>query len=130
MGKSIVFALSLYIAMIDIRDHRIYNRDLSVYGFVLFYNLNAISIVKSFSLVFAAFLICLIFKIGGGDFKLISLLIITQGKLIASAQFFSYLFFALLISVAIWATLRRNFRGAMPLAPSILLPFLALYLDM
>lgn len=130
MGKSIVFALSLYIAMIDIRDHRIYNRDLSVYGFVLFYNLNAISIVKSFSLVFAAFLICLIFKIGGGDFKLISLLIITQGKLIASAQFLSYLFFSLLISVAIWAALQRNFRGAMPLAPSILLPFLALYLDM
>lgn len=130
MGKAIVLAFSLYIATIDIQYHRIYNRDLFVFGAVLLFNLNAISFVKSFSLVFAAFLICLIFKIGGGDFKLLSLLVFTQGKLIASAQFLSYLFFALLISVAIWATLRRNFRGAMPLAPSILLPFLALYLDM
>jgi Flp pilus assembly protein protease CpaA len=130
MGRAFVFSLSIYIAVVDIQQHRIHNRNLFIFGIFLIISRNSISLVDSLLLVLAVLLICLIFKFGGGDFKLLALLILTQGELIASAQFLSYLFFALLISVALWAALQRNFRGAMPLAPSILLPFLALYLDM
>jgi Flp pilus assembly protein protease CpaA len=129
MCKAIVFSLSMYIAVVDIRHHRIHNRDLFIYGIFLFISHNAISLVDSLLLVFAVLLICLIFRFGGGDFKLLALLILTQGELIASMEFFSYLFISLLMSVAIWAARERSFRGSIPLAPSILLPFLVIYLD-
>jgi Flp pilus assembly protein protease CpaA len=72
-------------------------------------------------------------RIGGGDFKLFSLLLISQGQLVFSREYFEILtlcIFASLLLTTLHA-LRRNFRlgGSIPLAPAILAPFTVIYLD-
>ena len=79
--------------------------------------------------VTATFCASMIFKVGGGDFKLLSLLFLTQGEVVASARYFTFLFLSLSAALFISAISRRSLRGSIPLAPSLLLPFVVIYLD-
>lgn len=128
MVVSAVTCISLLIALIDIRDHRIRNTHLLLLAIPLSITRFQISWLEILAFVLLALVISLVFGVGGGDFKLFSLLIATQGGLIASATYF-YLFTIIAsLSSVISLVIRRNLRASIPLGPAILLPFLYLYL--
>lgn len=129
MPAVLVLIFSLYIAVRDIKYHRIYNQDLAIFALLLSVELNVIPFRQIAFCIAASLSVSLIFKCGGGDFKLSSLLFLTQGEITASTKYFSLLFLSLSAALIISAAYRRSFRGAIPLAPSILLPFLVIYLD-
>jgi Flp pilus assembly protein protease CpaA len=71
--------------------------------------------------------------IGGGDFKLFSLLLLAQGQLLISREYFQLLALcigaSLLLSSMLALKMKQRLAGSIPLAPSILAPFVAIYLD-
>ncbi len=119
---------SLYISWVDIREHRIYNRDLIAFALILSLNANQISFKWSVSILIIALLVTILFRIGGGDFKLFSVLLFTQGGAIGSTEYLSYLCMALSVSLLIASVRHRTLHCAVPLAPAIALPFLLTYL--
>lgn len=130
MSGILISFFSIYIAVRDIREHKIYNRDLLAFALLLSIDIKPIAFRDIALCVTGTFCASMIFKVGGGDFKLLSLLFLTQGEIVASARYFSLLFFSLSAALFISAVSRWSLRGAVPLAPSLLLPFLVIYLDM
>ena len=68
------------------------------------------------------------FKIGMGDFKLFSALVITQGALVLTVDFLSRLFLITLITVIITVVRRTGLSGSIAFAPCIAIPFGLVYL--
>ncbi len=128
MVQALVAIVSLYISWVDFREHRIYNRDLIVFGVILSLNSNPIPFKWSVSIIILALVVTILFRIGGGDFKMFSVLLLTHGGAVASAEYVSYLFMALSVSLLIASVRYRTLSCAVPLAPSIALPFLLIYL--
>ena len=128
MVQELIAIGSLYISWVDIREHRIYNRDLIAFALILSLNANQISFKWSVSILIIALIVTILFRIGGGDFKLFSVLLLTQGGAIASTEYLSYLFMALSVSLLIAWVRHRTLHCAVPLAPTIAVPFLLIYL--
>lgn len=128
MVAYLVMAMASIIVLIDVREHRIRNSHILIFAIPLSISSSRISLAEIFFIALTAFIVCLLFGVGGGDFKLFSILVATQGSLVASFAYFSLFLlstsFALLISVS----LQGGLRGSIPLAPAILAPFLYLYL--
>ncbi len=70
----------------------------------------------------------LLAKIGPGDLKLLSLLIIMQGEIILDSLMWIFFLSIAAISFLIHILARRSWQGEIPLAPAIVIPFTALYL--
>ncbi len=128
MVQALIAIGSLYISWVDLREHRIYNRDLIAYALVLSLKANPIPFKWSLSILILALLVTILFRIGGGDFKLFSVLLLTHGGEIASTEYFSSFFYALSASLLIAFIRHRTLHCAVPLAPAIALPFLLIYL--
>lgn len=128
MVQALIAVGSLYISWVDLREHRIYNRDLIAYALVLSLKANPIPFKWSLSILILALLATILFRIGGGDFKLFAVLLLTHGAEIASTEYFSCFFFALSASLLITLIRHRTLHCAAPLAPAIALPFLLKYL--
>ena len=124
---------SSLISLIDIREHRIHNSHLLFFAFPLLLESRTLPILESFIMVTTTLVFSISLRIGGGDFKLFSLLIISQGQLVISREYFQLMAFFLGLSLLLTTLLaiKRNQRlgGSIPLAPSILAPFIAIYLD-
>ena len=124
---------STLISWIDIKEHRIYNSHLLLFSLLLLIDSRSLSIRTTVIAIAVTLVLTISFRIGGGDFKLFSLLIISQGQLILSREYFQLL--TLCISASLLLTtlhaLMRNrpLGGSVPLAPAILAPFTAIYLD-
>lgn len=128
MVQALIAIGSLYISWVDLREHRIYNRDLIAYALVLSLKANPIPFKWILSILILALLATILFRIGGGDFKLFAVLLLTHGVEIASTEYFSCFFFALSASLLIASIRHRTLHCAVPLAPAIALPFLLIYL--
>jgi Flp pilus assembly protein protease CpaA len=132
MIKGLVVAISLTICAIDIKVHRIPNRLLPLLAILLFTD----SISTEFLDFLIAFLLSIpiayLGKMGAGDVKLFLLLAATSGSLIFNESYF--LGMAAVSLIAMISSLLRSYlkgRKAQPtiaFAPSILIPFLLLYL--
>lgn len=119
---------SLYISWVDLREHRIYNRDLAILAIFLTLDSHTIALKWSGALLIPALFLTFAFRFGGGDFKLFALLLLTQGRIIATAQYANYLFTALSASLLFTAIRHRSLHCTVPLAPAVVLPFLLMYL--
>ena len=132
MVEVLVLFVSGWICVIDIRTHKIPN-ELSLFIAVLL-------LCDSVSTQFLGFLlaasICLLVayvgKVGAGDVKLFLVLVATSGSVVSTQAYF--LGMALTsICVLLTSSLPQRLRGikgltSIAFAPSILIPFLALYL--
>ena len=123
-----LIAISIYIVLRDLREHIISNRSLVVLGICLAAMHNQPSF--AISLIATTILLSLIFmsEIGGGDIKLLLILIWSASHLFFTTRYLSiFLVIALfhLIYVGRQAGWRRTH---IPLAPAILLPIVALHL--
>ena len=113
----------------DIREHRIYNWHLLILFLLLAYKaeyLSPFTSVVALVLIWALSIAC---NIGGGDAKLLSLLVIFQGQSLLTVRYFSLLLICSLLSLLVYLLHKRTLQGSLPLAPAILLPFIAVYLN-
>lgn len=132
MLKLSVLLISIRIAVIDIKSHRIPNQHTLILAVLLLLDQVA---GETRGVLFAIPIVVAvgyIGKVGAGDIKLILALLITSGSLLLNQR---YLYGAALISIlalffsALFARIRSlHIPKSVPLAPSILLPFLFSYL--
>ena len=130
MVQILIAVGSLYISWVDLREHRIYNRDLLIFAGILALDLNEIAMKWIGLLLALSLILTMLLRIGGGDFKLFSVLLLTQGRIIVSIQYLNYLLAGLLLSLLITALHHRTLNCTVPLAPAIALPFLVIHLGM
>lgn len=130
MVQILIAVGSLYISWVDLREHRIYNRDLLIFAGILALDLNEIAMKWIGLLLALSLILTMLLRIGGGDLKLFSVLLLTQGRIIVSIQYLNYLLAGLLLSLLITALHHRTLNCTVPLAPAIALPFLVIHLGM
>jgi hypothetical protein len=126
-GFSLVL-ITAFISIIDLRFHRIPNISLLFLTLPLLVDTNVLPFREILLglLIFWGF--GLLFKVGMGDLKLLTILIFLQAEILWSSQML--LLFALVatFSLVIHLIIKRNFSGEIALAPAILIPFTLLYL--
>ena len=125
----LITLFSLRLSWIDIKSHKIHNSDLFIYAIPLGVYAHRISVLQTAIAIFSALAASLLFKIGGGDLKLFSLLAITQGSLVLTQSYCANFLIAIFISLAVVVIRNRRWGVSVPLAPAILAPFLLAYLD-
>lgn len=125
----ILILITIYISICDIKFHRIPNASLLIMTLTLLYSTHAIPINLNLVALSSIWLVGLLGKIGMGDLKLLTILVILQGQILINP--ISWILFTAiaLLSIAFHILLRRTIRGEIPLAPAILIPFTALYLS-
>lgn len=124
----VVIVISIYICTTDIRQHKIPNVSLPLLAFPLIANLampakENLAIALSILWVFG-----LVAGVGMGDIKLLTLLLVTQGLHLLDLRYLIGLSLISLISISFARFKGGTFRVEIPLAPAILIPFLAIYL--
>lgn len=123
-----IVALSLHICLFDIRYHRIPNRTLASLGGLLLFYPNTLVLRDASLLIVLVSIICIAAKIGMGDLKMLILLIILQGQILTQTLWLPLFSFVALISIIFQLAQKGGIAGDIPLAPAILIPFLAIYL--
>jgi hypothetical protein len=88
-----------------------------------------ISLVPMLFLILTLWVLGLLAKIGPGDLKLLTILIIMQGEIILDSLMWILFLGISAISFLIHILERRSWQGEIPLAPAIVIPFTALYLS-
>lgn len=121
--------LVVWITLVDIRFHKITNRSNSLLALLLLFDLNPATLTQTLSALVLAFILVPILKIGMGDLKLWTILVITNGKLILTVEYFNGICIALLFLTLFTLVQRKGLQGAVPMAPVLLAPFLFLYLE-
>ncbi len=119
---------SISISVIDIGEHRIYNVHLLLFGVLLSFNSAPIAFFNALTLIVLALALSILFKIGGGDFKLFSLLVVLQGENVLTSQYLVLVSAALTLTLLATAMIKGTLATSAPLAPAILAPFVAIYL--
>lgn len=129
MVIALVLLISILISYIDLRSHRIPNcLNLALFS-VLLFDMHRNPWRSSFALLTAVLLISILCRIGGGDIKLFGVLVVTQGRYVASFDYLRGVLIATFLMVMVTVAYRRSLQGSIALAPVILAPFLWLYLE-
>jgi Flp pilus assembly protein protease CpaA len=128
MPQWFILSILAFITIVDIHTHRITNRSLFILGLALFTDIHSASSIHTLIAVAMALSLCVAFKIGMGDFKLFSVLVITQGALVLTVDFLSHLFLVTLVTVTITIVRRKGLSGSIAFAPCIAIPFGLVYL--
>jgi len=124
----LLVALCFYISLRDIAAHRIDNASNLSLFLLLSIDRNTESLRVTIIALICNLAFSILFRFGGGDFKLFSVLILTQGEVLISTLYLQLFAVFATISFMISAAARRSFSGAVPMAPAILTPFLIGYL--
>ena len=123
-----VIALSIYITVDDLQNHRIRHISLLLLVIPLVIAQHRAPIQSILPAALLLILFTVVTKLGGGDFKLFLLLFIFQGAVVISLDYLRWFLFACSVEVSAFAISRRSFGGNIPLAPAILAPFILCYL--
>jgi Flp pilus assembly protein protease CpaA len=124
----ILCVLTLFISVQDIRLHLITHKSLLLFTAASFALFSPPPFTLLLTSLLALFLITLLTDIGGGDIKLISILILTQGNIWLTPE--SALFALSLAPVLVLALALRNraWPTSVPMAPILLAPLAYFYL--
>lgn len=132
MVKVLVLVLSAWISVVDIRSHRIPNQSTLLLALTLLCDSVFADFRGFLTALIATFLIAYLGKVGAGDVKLFLALVATSGNLVLSQNYFLGMALTsavLLLTSVINSRLKGiSHPAAIAFAPSILIPFLALYL--
>jgi Flp pilus assembly protein protease CpaA len=116
---------SLVIIFRDLRSHIISNHSLVFLAIPLAFLYEGSSISHSFLASLILILVAIATSIGGGDIKLIFLLIWSSPHLFFSLRYWT-IFLAVSLALLIAARMRAGWQEAqIPMAPAILLPLMA-----
>lgn len=128
MVQTAIILLALHIAIRDVRTHMISNHSNLALMCLLFVDSHRVSIHEFLVAWILLLLISVFTHLGGGDFKLLTVLLITQGKILVSINYGLGLAAALTVALIASLLIRRNLKGSIPMGPSILAPFIFGYL--
>ena len=132
MVEVLVLVLCAWICVVDIRSHRIPNELTILLSAALLFDTVTAQLPGFLIASSSCVLIASIGKIGAGDVKLFLVLIATSGSLVLSQQYFlgMALVSLCLLLASLFNMRRKGIEGlnSIAFAPSILIPFLALYL--
>jgi hypothetical protein len=90
--------------------------------------MHQISAVKIVLTLIFIWILGIFSKVGMGDLKLLTILIVLQGEVVIDSRTWTLFTVITLASVVIHRLVERSLKGDIPLAPAILVPFTALYL--
>lgn len=132
MVDAAVIFICAWICSIDIRSYRIPNKLTLSLAFLLLIDSVTAQLLEFLVASALTLLIAYVGKIGAGDVKLFLVLIATSGSLVLSQQYFlGMALVSICLLLASFFNMRRKGIEALhsiAFAPSILIPFLALYL--
>ena len=128
MLPATIILFALYIALSDLRTHKITDNSNFVFCLILLIDANPLPLLYLLMAWFALIAICLATQLGGGDFKLLTVLLLTQGKVLLSASYGVGIAISASLTVLIFLLIRRNLDGSVPMGPAILVPFTFSYL--
>jgi Flp pilus assembly protein protease CpaA len=128
MVAATIIIFTLYIALRDLQTHTITNKSTSALFLLLLIDANPLSLLHLLLAWSILIIVCLATHLGGGDFKLITVLLVTQGKVLLSAHYGSGIAIAISLTVLISLLARRNLGDSVPMGPAILAPFTISYL--
>lgn len=132
MAHVVVLVLCTWICIVDIRSHRIPNELTLLLSIALLFDTVTAELSGFLIASSACVLIAYIGKMGVGDVKLFLALTATSGSLVLTQRYFLGMavisLFALVASIAIARLRGLRKPRSIAFAPSILIPFLALYL--
>ena len=80
-------------------------------------------------ILFSIWLAGLLAKMGMGDLKLLTILLILQGQILTNPIFWILFAAIALLSISFHMLAQGTMRGEIPLAPAILIPFTGIYLS-
>ena len=126
----ITLLASLWISIIDQRTHRIANRSVIFLGVLFVIDSHQSGLVRALIAVSISFPIASLIGIGAGDIKLFALLAISQGEIIFTAQYLTYLTATATSLLLVRLVTLRDLHGSIAFGPVILLPATAIYLAM
>jgi Flp pilus assembly protein protease CpaA len=128
MLSATIILFTLYIALRDLQTHTITDKSNFALFLLLLFSANPLPLPDLFLAWIALIIICLVTQLGGGDFKLLTVLLATQGKVLLSANYGSGIAIAISLTVLISLLIRRNLDDSVPMGPAILTPFTISYL--
>lgn len=123
-----IFIVSFYIALRDIKTHTITNKSNFVLFLLLLFDVNPLPLSHTLLAWLTLTVICLVTQLGGGDFKLLTVCLVTQGKILLSANYGLGFAIATCLTVLTSLLARRNLDDSVPMGPAILAPFTISYL--
>ena len=124
-----LIVMTAYISISDIKFHRIPNTSLLILTLTLLYSTHTISATSTLIILFSIWLAGLLAKMGMGDLKLLTILLILQGQILINPIFWILFAAIALLSIIFHMMARGTIRGEIPLAPAILIPFTGIYLS-
>jgi Flp pilus assembly protein protease CpaA len=123
-----LIGIALYILISDIRFHRIPNISLLFLIIALLYSMHQISAVKMMLFLIFIWILGIFSKVGMGDLKLLTILIVLQGEVLIDSRTWIFLTVCTVLSIIFHRVVERSLKGEIPLAPAILVPFVSVYL--
>lgn len=120
--------LILTIVINDMRTHRISNRSSGLLFLLLICQPKLAPLLSIFVVIVISILIFTVAHVGMGDLKLWIAMVITRGEDVISLRYLQGLLVVSTVSAAISFLRGRDFRKEIPFGPSLLLPFVPIYL--
>lgn len=124
----LLIGITLYISFSDIRFHRIPNISLLFLIIALLYPVHQISQVKIVLILIFIWILGILSKVGMGDLKLLTILIVLQGEVVIDSRTWILFSVCTVLSIIFHRLVERSLKGEIPLAPAILVPFVSVYL--
>lgn len=128
MFPATIILFILYIAFNDLRTHKITDKSNFVLFLLLLFDANPLPLPHLLLAWLILIAICLATQLGGGDFKLLTVLLVTQGKVLLSASYGVGIAIAASSTLFIVLLIRGNLDDSVPMGPAILAPFAISYL--
>jgi len=128
MLPATIILFILYIAFNDLRTHMITDKSNFALLLLLLFDANPLPLLHLLLAWLILIAICLATQLGGGDFKLLTVLLATQGKVLLSASYGVGIATAASLTVFVVLLLRGNLDDSVPMGPAILAPFAISYL--
>lgn len=123
-----LIGITLYILISDIRFHRIPNISLLFLIIALLYSMHQIAAVKIVLILISMWILGIFSKVGMGDLKLLTILILLQGEVVIDSRTWILFSVCTVLSIIFHRLVERSLKGEIPLAPAILVPFVSVYL--
>ena len=91
--------------------------------------MHQIAAVKIVLILIFMWILGLFSKVGMGDLKLLTILVVLQGEVVIDSRTWTLFTVITLASIIIHRVIERSLKGDIPLAPAILVPFVSIYLS-
>lgn len=128
MLAAVILLFTFHISLKDIESHRISDTSNFILFLLLAINPHPVNLIRFTVAWLLLILLSTVTHLGGGDFKMLTILLLTQGDILLTASYGLQFSIATTITLLSCLVSRRNVEGSIPMGPAILAPFTFAYL--